>query len=385
MRKMIALAALLAATAGQPVFSQGFPGMNSGPTEVGVMEVSVADVPFTITLPGRAVAYEETEIRPRVEGLIEEIVYTPGRPVSSGDVLFRLDSETYEAALASAEAARDSAEAGLSTAQASYDRYAKLEGVGASTSELEAARATLAQAKAEVKSAEASLQTAQLNLARVDITSPITGIPDVAQFSVGSLVTANQSDTLTTVTRLDPIYVDVSESSARRMRIRELFSDGSLSPGEELDVELTLENGDVSVEKGTLVTPGVTVSTTTGTIDLRFEFPNPDRMILPGQFLRVDITLGTTQAILVPQRATTRQSDGTLTAFVAQDGKAEQVTLTYSGSYQNAWIVTDGIEAGDQVILEGLSNLRDGAEITTVPVIINAEGVVEDAETAESE
>lgn len=362
------------------VFAQAEP-TGGGVNEVGVMVLSQTEVPFTTTLPGRAVAKEQTEIRPRVEGVIEEIAYTAGQRVKAGDVLFRLDAETYEAAYASAEAARDSAEATLITAQAAYDRYAKLEGVGASTSDLENARATLAQAKASVKSAEADLKQAQLDLDRVEIRSPIAGIPDVPEFSVGSLVTANQSDALTTVTRLDPIYVDVTESSARRMRIREQFAEGTLSPGKELDVSLTLENGVVYDGKGTLVSPGVTVSTTTGSIDLRFEFDNPDRMILPGQFLRVDVTLGTSKAILVPQRATTRQSDGTLTAFVAQDGAAHQVTLSYSGTAQNAWIVTGGVEVGDEVILDGLSNLTDGSEITTVPVTINAAGVVEDATT----
>ncbi|WP_238379778.1 efflux RND transporter periplasmic adaptor subunit [Celeribacter ethanolicus] len=354
-------------------------------TEVGVMVLSETEVPFTTTLPGRAVAKEQTEIRPRVEGVIEEIAYTAGQRVEAGDLLFRLDAETYEAAYASAEAARDSAEATLITAQAAYDRYTKLEGVGASTSDLESARATLAQAKASVKSAEADLKQAQLDLDRVEIRSPIAGIPDVPEFSVGSLVTANQSDALTTVTRLDPIYVDVSESSARLMRIREQVDAGTLTPGKQLDVTLTLENGEVYDGKGTLISPGVTVSTTTGSIDLRFEFDNPDRLILPGQFLRVDVTLGTSKAILVPQRATTRQSDGTLTAFVAEDGTAHQVTLSYSETANNAWIVTDGVSVGDEIILDGLTNLTDGATITTVPVTINDAGVVEDAASDDSD
>jgi RND family efflux transporter, MFP subunit len=380
--QMTVLAVLLAFPT--VVFAQSGP-MGGGTTEVGVMELAETNVPFTTTLPGRAVAKEQTEIRPRVEGVIEEIAYTAGRRVEAGDLLFRLDAETYEAAFASAEAARDSAEATLATAQAAYDRYAKLEGVGASTSDLESARATLAQAKASLKSAEADLKQAQLDLDRVEIRSPIAGIPDVPEFSVGSLVTANQSDALTTITRLDPIYVDVTESSARRMRIREQFAEGILLPGKELDVSLTLENGEVYDAKGTMVSPGVTVSTTTGSIDMRFEFDNPDRMILPGQFLRVDVTLGTSKAILVPQRATTRQSDGTLTAFVAEDGTAHQVTLSYSGTADNAWIVTDGVEAGDEIILDGLTNLTDGAAITTVPVTINAAGVVEDAATDTAE
>ncbi|WP_460272769.1 efflux RND transporter periplasmic adaptor subunit [Celeribacter sp. ULVN23_4] len=380
-RAVRAAVVLLCLASPVSAFAQGAPGGGSQVTEVGVLTLEETEVPFSTTLPGRAVAKEQTEIRPRVEGVIEEIVYTAGRRVQAGDVLFRLDAETYEAALASAEAARDSAEATLTTAQAAYDRYTKLEGVGASTSDLETARADLAAAKASVKSAEADLQQAQLDLDRVEIRSPINGIPAVPEFSVGSLVTANQSDALTTVTRLDPIYIDVTESSARLMRIREQLEDGTLSPGKELDVTLTLENGEIYDGKGTLISPGVTVSTTTGSIDMRFEFDNPKRLILPGQFLRTEVTLGTTKAILVPQRATTRQSDGTLTAFIAQDGTAHQVTLTYSGTANNSWIVTDGVDVGEEIILDGLTNLTDGAEITTVPVTINDAGVVEDAVT----
>lgn len=375
-------AALILVALSHGAWAQGMPGMGAtGPTEVGVMALTTADVPYKVTLPGRAVASEETEIRPRVEGLVEEIVYKSGRPVAVGDVLFRLDAATYEAELASAEAGRDSAQAALATAQAAYNRASKLEGVGISTSDLETARATLAQAEADLKSAEAELQKAQLDLDRVDLKSPIAGIPDVPAVSVGSLVTANQTDPLTTITRLDPIFVDVTESSTRRMRIREEIDSGAMSPGTELDVTLTLENGVVSSEKGTLITPGVNVSTTTGSIDMRFKFDNPHRMILPGQFLRVEVTLGTSKAILVPQRAATRQADGTLTAFIAQDGTAHEVQLTYSGTYQNAWVVTEGVAEGDLILLDGLTNLADGAEITTVPVTINAQGVVEDAAT----
>ncbi|PFG62367.1 membrane fusion protein (multidrug efflux system) [Thioclava sp. ES.031] len=379
MTRRAALGMLLAGGVAAQALAQGMPGGAQGATEVGVMQVETQSVPYTVTLPGRAVAYEQTDIRPRVAGTIASIDYEAGHKVATGDALFHIDDDTYQAELTAAEAEKASADANVQAAQSQVDRYTKLEKTSISVSDLETARVALAQAKASALSAEADLQTAQLNLDRTVIRSPIDGYPDVANVSVGSLVTANQSDALTTVTRLDPIYVDVSESAARIMRVRQRIDQGTLQRGDQLKVSLLLETGAEYDGTGTLVSPGATVSATTGTVDFRFKFDNPNRLILPGQFLRAKITLGTTQAILVPQRATTREGDGSLSAFIAADGTAKKVTLTTAGTYQNAWIVTDGIESGDQVILDGLKNLRDGAEIKTVPVTINAQGVVKDA------
>src|SRR5690606_28344 len=175
------------------------------------------------------------------------------------------------------------------------------------------------------------------------------------------------------------IYVDVSESSARMLRNRARISAGQLVVNGGVTTQLILETGEEYQGEGRIVSPGIAVSPTTGTVPIRLQFDNPDRMILPGQFLRVQLTLGTTRAVLVPQRATSRASDGTLTAFVARDGKAQQVTLSEQGSYRNSWIVTQGISPGEQLILDGLENLRAGTEVTTVPVTIDAQGVVREA------
>ena len=162
------------------------------------------------------------------------------------------------------------------------------------------------------------------------------------------------------------------------LRVRKRLQEGSLTRTDDLDIGLVLETGDTYEGQGRMVSPRSEVSTTTGTVDFRIEFDNPERVILPGQFLRVTITLGETQAILVPQRATSRGSDGSLTAFVAEGDTARQVTLIAQGTWQNAWIVTEGVAPGDQLIVDGLQNLRDGAAISTVPVTINAAGLVED-------
>ncbi|AGT10313.1 efflux RND transporter periplasmic adaptor subunit [Paracoccus aminophilus] len=390
-RKMIRwplAAATIAILIASQSLGQGFPGGRGGgggkggpqgPRDVGTITVTQEDVPYVVTLPGRAVAFQETGIRPQVGGELREVVYHPGQPVKIGDVLFRIDPETLAAALSAAEAQVSGAEASLSSAQATVERYRKLERSSVSSVDLTNAEVSLKQAQAQLKSAEAARDTAALALKRTEITSPIDGMPDVPQVSVGDILTANQAAVLTTITQIDPIYVDVTQSSARILKARERVEAGSLSPADGFDMSLRLETGEAYSGKGQLVSPGITVSPTTGTVPIRLQFDNAQGLILPGQFLRVELTMGQTRAVLIPQRATRRASDGTLTAFVARDGKAQQVTLTEAGSYRNSWIVTQGISEGEQVILDGLENLRVGAEVKPLPVTIDQNGVVRDS------
>ncbi|HRO14910.1 MAG TPA: efflux RND transporter periplasmic adaptor subunit [Paracoccus sp. (in: a-proteobacteria)] len=379
---LIAAAALQPAA---PALAQGFPGDGpQGPKPVGVMALSRQDVPVTVTLPGRAVAYSQAAIRPQVGGEIEEIAYQPGQTVTAGTVLFRLDDESLAATLSAAEAAVTSAEAAVEGAQATVNRYDRLQGSGVSLAELETAQVALANARASLSGAQADRDLARLALERAEIRSPIDGVPDVAAVSVGDLVTANQADALTTVTQLDPIHVDVSESRARILRHRESVAQGNLVRTNGPQARLILETGQALADGGRMVSPGIAVSSTTGTVPFRLQFSNPDRLILPGQFVRVELTVGTVNAVLVPQRATSRAASGALTAFVVRDGRANEVTLTEAGTHRNAWVVTDGIEAGDRLVLDGLTNLRDGAEVTTVPVTIDEDGVVREVDPAGS-
>ncbi len=287
-------------------------------------------MPYVVTLPGRAVAYQSANIRPTVQGIVQSIPYDPGAELKAGDLMFVLQRDRYAAAAEAAEAAITGAEGTVSSARKTVERYRSLVGSGVTQADLDLAEAALLQAQATLSSAKAALTVANLDLAGTEIRSPIDGVPSVPNVSVGAIVTANQSDALATVTRLDPIYVDMTESSARMLRVRQRVSAGELTRGQSLEVAVTLENGTLYDGAGTFVSPGAQVSKTTGTLDLRLQFDNPDHLILPGQFLRVAVTLGTTQAILVPQRATSRGNDGRLTAFVARDGKAEQVTLVES-------------------------------------------------------
>ncbi|WP_406736427.1 efflux RND transporter periplasmic adaptor subunit [Thioclava sp. GXIMD4215] len=366
-----------------PAAAQAAPAQ--GPQKVGVITVAESDVPFVVTLPGRAVAYEQADIRPRVEGVITSIPYQRGAFVPKGTVLFTIEPDTYEAEFAAAEASVASAQAAVETAQSTYDRYNRIRDVGVTQTTLEDSASTLASAKATLKSAQASLQTAQLNLDRTSIESPIDGIVEVPETSIGTLVTANQTDALTTVTRLDPIYVDVSESSAQMQRTRDLVEAGILKLNSDVQTTVTLETGEPYPRDGKLITPSSVVSDTTGTIDYRVQFDNPDAKILPGQFLRVTMTLGTSKAILIPQNATSRASDGTLTAYIVGDtSTAEQVTLTTHGSYQNQWIVTNGLKDGDKLVVDGLMKLQNGAEVSTVAVTIDKEGVVQETPATEA-
>lgn len=374
-RGILRQAALLLLMAGQALAQQGERGAQ-GPRAVGVMVAAEQDVPYTVTLPGRAIAFQQTGIRPQVGGEVLEIAYDPGKPVKAGAVLFRLDPETLAAALAAAEAAVAGAEASLTQARNTVTRYRRLEGSGVSAVDRANAEVALKQAEADLKSAEAARDAARLSLDRTEIRSPIDGVPDVAQVSVGDLVTASQSEALTTITQLDPIYVDVSESSARLLRNRARIDSGQLVTNGEMPAEVILETGETYPGSGRIVSPGILVSTTTGTVPIRLRFDNPQALILPGQFLRVRLTQGSTRAVLVPQRATRRAADGTLTAFVVRDGKAQQVTLSEQGSWQNNWIVSQGVSPGEQLILDGLQDLRPGTEVSTVPVTIDAEGVV---------
>ncbi|WP_423209711.1 efflux RND transporter periplasmic adaptor subunit [Paracoccus yeei] len=376
----IALAAL--AVAGQAIAQQP---ATSGPRQVGVVSVKAESVPLVSTLPGRAVARDAVDIRPRVDGFVTEVLYKPGQPIKAGDPMFRIDPTTYEAAVEEARANLASAKAAVPQAEAAYERSRKLQDSGSTRADLEEALATLEQARASVSAAEAALRMAEAELSWTTITSPLDGLPSVAAVSPGDLVTAGQSDALATVTQLDPIDVDMYEPSARLQRIRDRVESGQITRNETLKAQLTLENGVTYAATGEMVAPGYTVSTSTGAIDFRFRFDNAERRILPGMFVRGTIEIGRIQAFLVPQMATTRSRDGTLSAWVAEDGKAARRVLTEEGVHQNSWIVTEGLQDGDALIVNGTTGLAEGAEIVATPAVIDENGVVRDLPATQAE
>ena len=385
---------MLVATLGlgmtQPLLAQGMPpgggggggGGPKGPVKVGVMELTREAVKRRSVLPGRAVASQQANIRPRVTGMVTAILYTPGEVLEVGAPMFRLDAASYAAKADSARATVARMQAALIQAEAALTRARALEGSGSTRVTVETAEAAAAQARAELRGAEAALTVAEQELGWTEITSPIKGIAGFAQVSVGDLVTAGQGDALAQVTTLDPIHVDLYEPAARLLSIREQIASGALRPEEKLEVTLTLENGQTHQGGGTLVAPSVNVSTTTGTQDLRFRFDNPDGLIRPGMFLRGSVVVGRMEAIRVPQRAATIGRGGMVSVFLAEGGKAVRAQVMPVGSDGNDWLIAEGLEPGALVIVDGLTSLRDGAEVETVPVSIDAAGVVRDAAPA---
>lgn len=354
--------------------------------EAGVIKLYKEKTPFTATLSGQALAEEKANIRPLVDGVITGILYKAGSVVKEGTPLFQIENESYLADLDVAKAALESAKAALPSAKETLARYEKLAGTGVAQSEVDTARTNFKQAEAAVRSAEADLKTAIINLDRTTIKSPINGVAETADVSLGDLVTAGQSDVLTTVTRLDPINVDLSEPSSRFMERRKKVESGGIKRGSSIECVLILENGEIYERNGVVENIGSNVSTTTGTLTVRVRFENPDRLILPGEFLRVKLTLGTLQGYLVPQLAAEPQVDGTISVWVLVDGnKAQKKILTPEGNTDTAWIVTGGLEEGASIIVDNIDKLKDGAPVAPLAVHIDPHGVIRDTATAEDD
>lgn len=354
---------------------------------VGVIALSAAEEPVTIMLPGRAASSRSADIRPQVGGTIRSIDYKEGSVVKRGDRLFKLDDDSYAATLAEAKAALAKAQASVPSAQAAFDRYQKLvPGGGATQIELDNAKVTLLQAQADVASAEASLKSAQINLDYTAITAPFDGLADVSALSVGNLVTASQTTALTTVRQVDPIYVDLTDSSVNLLKFREELDSGKIKRGEsDFPIHLTLENGKEYDKTGSFDVPIPTVSQTTGSITMRVSFPNPDRLIIPGMYVRATLTVGKKQGFLIPQRAASRDSDGNLTArFVGADNKVETRRFAGAAASGNSWLVTDGVKNGDQLIVDGLQWISEGMVVKTTPVTLDDNGVVKTTASADA-
>jgi membrane fusion protein (multidrug efflux system) len=364
------------ATAAQ---AQSGPPGAPGPVEVGVVTMHAQSVPFTVALTGRVTASQEAEVRPQVGGVIKAINFREGSQVKAGDVLYEIDDASYKASVAVAQAAVEKANAAVSSAQAKYDRYVKL-GSNVSASDLEDARIALIQAQADAASAGASLAAAQINLDLTKVAAPISGLISRSAVTQGALVTAAQTTALATVRLLDPIFVDLVDTSVNLLRIRSQVESGALQGGgrgQPPAVHLTLEDGSPYGEAGRMTLTDVVVSESTGTFSLRATFPNPHRVLLPGMFVRAQVDLGNNpKAFLVPQRAVTFNAAGDATALVASDGKAVLGVLTTDGTVANAWIVTAGIGEGDQVIVDGLQKIAAGSAVKPVEVTLDDNGVV---------
>ncbi|MEZ4527364.1 MAG: efflux RND transporter periplasmic adaptor subunit [Desulfobacterales bacterium] len=378
--------------------------------EVVTMTVEMQKITLTTELPGRTSALRVAEIRPQVNGLIQKRLFAEGAEVKAGQVLYEIDPAPFQAALDNAQAnlavAKESAKRARAALSASLAGVAKQKavldlartnrrraeellldkavsvsqrdqyvteaqvaqaGLKAAEAQVESDRKAISSAEAGIQQAEAALKTAQINMGYTKITAPISGRIGKSNITEGGLVTAYQPIALSTIQQLDPIYVDVPQSTTELLRLRQRVQSGSLSRKESRhsQVSLILEDGTVYSEKGELQFQDVTVDPTTGSVTLRIVFPNPDDMLLPGMFVRAVVEEGVNdQAILIPQQAVSRDYKGNPSALLVNaDSKVEQAPLLLDRSLGDKWLVTSGLKPGDQIIVEGLQKVRPGAGV----------------------
>jgi membrane fusion protein (multidrug efflux system) len=343
-----------------------------GPVEVSVVTVQSERIVLTTELPGRTSPYLVAEVRPQVNGLIRERAFEEGSNVKAGALLYQIDPAPYQAAYDQAKAALAMAEANVPAARLRAERLKGLVEIRATGKQnYDDALAALQQAEASVAASRAAVESARINLSYTPIRAPISGRTGKSSVTVGALVTAYQPVPLAVVQQLDPIYVDVTQSSADLLRLRRSLESGRLKrSGESWSrVKLILEDDKVYPHEGKLKFRDVTVDPTTGSVSLRMVFPNPDDVLLPGMFVRAIVEEGVNEeAILAPQQGITRDQKGNPYALVAgKDGKAEQRMLTLDRAVGDRWLVTAGLAAGDRVIVDGLQRIRPGADVKAVP------------------
>ncbi|EDU3831686.1 multidrug efflux RND transporter periplasmic adaptor subunit AcrA [Salmonella enterica subsp. enterica serovar Worthington] len=335
--------------------------------EVGVVTLKTEPLQITTELPGRTVAYRIAEVRPQVSGIILKRNFVEGSDIEAGVSLYQIDPATYQATYDSAKGDLAKAQAAANIAELTVKRYQKLLGTQyISKQEYDQALADAQQATAAVVAAKAAVETARINLAYTKVTSPINGRIGKSSVTEGALVQNGQASALATVQQLDPIYVDVTQSSNDFLRLKQELANGSLKQENgKAKVDLVTSDGIKFPQSGTLEFSDVTVDQTTGSITLRAIFPNPDHTLLPGMFVRARLQEGTKPtALLVPQQGVTRTPRGDATVLVVgADNKVETRQIVASQAIGDKWLVTDGLKAGDRVVVSGLQKVRPGAQV----------------------
>ena len=346
--------------------AEAAPPAKAPAAQVGVYVVSPQALPVTTELPGRTSAFEIAEVRPQVGGIVKKRLFTEGADVKAGTQLYQIDPATYQAAYDSAKAALARAEANLLTSGPKVQRYKELLAVeGVSRQDYDDAVAANTQAKADVDAARAALETARINLDYTKVYAPISGRIGRSSVTPGALVTAAQTNTMAVVQQLDPIYVDITQSSEQLLKLKRAFDSGSLTrAGGNARVKLKLADGSTYALDGKLQFADATVDTGTGNVTLRALFPNPKHDLLPGMFVRAVVENGVAeQAITVPQQGVTRNQKGEATALVLNGkGIVEQRVLNTVRTLGDKWIVDAGLASGDKVIVEGLQKVKPGMQ-----------------------
>ncbi|HVK89550.1 MAG TPA: efflux RND transporter periplasmic adaptor subunit [Kofleriaceae bacterium] len=368
-----ALVGLVAACKSTPAADQQPGGGGGGappPTEVGVVTLKSEQVTLQAELPGRTVAALTSDVRPQVSGLLKARLFEEGSRVKAGQVLYRIDAAMYRAQVDQAAADLANAKAQLDQAKGRNERYAKLSEIeGVSKQEADDARALFQQATAAVAQKQAVLQAARININYTAITAPISGRIGKSAVTVGALVTANQPQPLAVIRSLDPMFVELTESSEERLRLRSALGAGKLKAG-STKVKLKLSDGSIYGHDGTLEFTEVAVDEATGMVTLRAQFPNPDDTLLPGMYVRAVLDQAVAQeAILAPQQGVSHDAKGNPVAMVVgANNMVEPRVLTAERAIGDRWLVTSGLRAGDKLIVEGLNKIGPGMPVNPVEV-----------------
>ncbi|MBJ2065651.1 multidrug efflux RND transporter periplasmic adaptor subunit SdeX [Serratia odorifera] len=345
--------------------------------EVGVVTLKTEPLNITTDLPGRTAAYRIAEVRPQVSGIILKRNFVEGSDIKAGESLYQIDPATYQATYDSAKGDLAKAQAAADIARLTVNRYKPLLGTNyISKQDYDTAISTLQQNNAAVAAAKAAVETARINLAYTKVTSPISGRIGKSAVTEGALVTSGQTNALSTVQQLDPMYVDVTQSSNDFLRLKQELASGSLKQENgKAKVKLLLENGQTYAQEGTLEFSDVTVDETTGSITIRAVFPNPKDELLPGMFVRARLDEGVrNDALLVPQQGVTRNPRGDATALVVgADNKVELRSLKADQAIGDKWLVSEGLKAGDRVIVTGLMKVKPGAQVKAQEVDTQAQ------------
>lgn len=348
---------------------------NGGPQKpsarVGVVVVKAQKVSVTEELPGRTTPFLIAEVRPQVGGIVQQRLFREGADVKAGETLYQLDPAIYKATYASAQANLAKAEASLLTTRLKADRYRELVKINAvSRQDADDTDAAQKQAQADVAANKAAVDTARINLDYTRITSPISGRVGISTVTPGALLTASQSVALTTVQQLDPIYVDVTQSSAELLRMKHALENGLLKRAgpDAVKARLLLDGNTPYALEGKLEFSDVTVDQGTGSVTLRAVFPNPKHDLLPGMFVRAILEEGVNeQGLLVPQQGVTHDARGQATALVlGTDGKVALRVLKLGDAVGDQWVVKSGLSVGDQLIVDGLQKVKPGATAQAV-------------------
>jgi membrane fusion protein, multidrug efflux system len=363
-----AFAAVLASS-GCSKSDQKAGGANRGPTQVGYVVIQPGSAPIEQELPGRVSAYQVSEVRPQVNGVIQRRLFKEGSVVRQGQTLYQIDASIYQAQVAQAAANLQSARASAEAARTLVSRYRPLVQTEAiAKQDYTNAVAQARQAEAAIAQNAATLRSAQVNLRWTRVPAPITGRIGLSNFTEGALVTSGQTSPLTTITRLDPVYVDIQESAADLLALRKALSQGGAVPT-AAQVRLKLPDGSDYGFSGTVEFSEVLVDQATGTVTLRARFANPQSMLLPGMFVTARFAQAVdTSAFLVPQAGVSRDPQGNATVWVVGPGnKAIQRVVVADRTQGPYWVVTQGLAPGEKVVVQGTASLKDGAPIKPVP------------------